>query len=65
MMAGRPSVGSVDEYIAGFPPATARMLQDLRTLISLGVGLVLRDPGDDEEPAGLAGRQPPVLLKCW
>jgi len=33
MMAGRPSVGSVDEYIAGFPPATARMLQELRALI--------------------------------
>ncbi|GEM_PF-262143 len=33
MMAGKPGAGSIDEYIAGFPPATARMLQDLRTLI--------------------------------
>lgn len=32
-MAGKPGAGSIDEYIAGFPPATARMLQELRALI--------------------------------
>jgi uncharacterized protein YdhG (YjbR/CyaY superfamily) len=33
MMAGRPSAGSVDEYIAGFPPATAGLLREVRALI--------------------------------
>jgi uncharacterized protein YdhG (YjbR/CyaY superfamily) len=30
----RPSAGSIDEYIAGFPPETQRRLQEVRALIA-------------------------------
>jgi uncharacterized protein YdhG (YjbR/CyaY superfamily) len=33
-MADRPTVASVDDYIAGFPPATQEVLRDLRALIA-------------------------------
>jgi uncharacterized protein YdhG (YjbR/CyaY superfamily) len=32
-MANRPAAGSVDDYIAGFPPETQRVLEELRALI--------------------------------
>jgi uncharacterized protein YdhG (YjbR/CyaY superfamily) len=32
-MANRPTAGSVDEYIAAFPPETQRVLEQLRGLI--------------------------------
>jgi len=32
-MATRPIAGSIDEYIAGFPPVTQKMLKELRSLI--------------------------------
>jgi len=32
-MASRPTVGSIDEYIADFPPDTQKVLQALRALI--------------------------------
>lgn len=32
-MAERSSAGSIDEYIAGFPPDTQRALQEMRALI--------------------------------
>ena len=32
-MANRSSAGSVDEYIAGFPPETQRALEEVRALI--------------------------------
>lgn len=32
-MASRPTAGSIDEYIAGFPPATQQALEELRALI--------------------------------
>ena len=32
-VAERSSAGSIDEYIAGFPPDTQRALQEMRTLI--------------------------------
>jgi len=32
-MTNRPTAGSVDEYIAGFPPETRRVLEELRALI--------------------------------
>jgi uncharacterized protein YdhG (YjbR/CyaY superfamily) len=32
-MANRPTAGSIDEYIAGFPPETQDVLQELRALI--------------------------------
>lgn len=33
MMASRPTAGSIDEYIAGFPPETKQALEELRALI--------------------------------
>jgi uncharacterized protein YdhG (YjbR/CyaY superfamily) len=33
MMASRSSASSIDEYIAGFPPETQRVLEELRALI--------------------------------
>jgi uncharacterized protein YdhG (YjbR/CyaY superfamily) len=33
MMANRPTAGSIDEYIAGFPPETQQALEELRALI--------------------------------
>lgn len=32
-MASRSTAGSIDEYIAGFPPATQKVLEELRALI--------------------------------
>ena len=32
-MASRPTAGSIDEYIAGFAPATQQALEELRALI--------------------------------
>lgn len=32
-MSGRPTAGSIDEYIAGFPPATRAVLEEVRALI--------------------------------
>src|ERR1035437_2193659 len=32
-MANRPTASSVDEYIAGFPPETRKVLEELRALI--------------------------------
>ena len=32
-MATRATAGSIDEYIAGFPPATQKVLQEVRALI--------------------------------
>ncbi len=32
-MTKRSTAGSIDEYIAGFPPATQKVLQELRALI--------------------------------
>jgi len=32
-MTNRSTAGSIDEYIAGFPPATQEVLQELRALI--------------------------------
>ena len=32
-MSNKTAAGSVDEYIAGFPPETRRVLQELRTLV--------------------------------
>jgi uncharacterized protein YdhG (YjbR/CyaY superfamily) len=33
MMANRPTAGSIDEYIAGFPPEAQQALEELRALI--------------------------------
>lgn len=32
-MADRPIAGSIDDYIAGFPPETRTMLQEMRSII--------------------------------
>jgi uncharacterized protein YdhG (YjbR/CyaY superfamily) len=32
-MTGRATAGSIDEYIAGFPPGTQKVLEELRALI--------------------------------
>jgi len=32
-MANRPIAGSIDEYIAGFPPRTQKVLEEVRALI--------------------------------
>jgi uncharacterized protein YdhG (YjbR/CyaY superfamily) len=32
-MPGRPTAESIDEYIAGFPPATQTVLEELRALV--------------------------------
>jgi uncharacterized protein YdhG (YjbR/CyaY superfamily) len=32
-MSGRPTGGSIDDYIAGFPPRTQQALQEMRRLI--------------------------------
>jgi uncharacterized protein YdhG (YjbR/CyaY superfamily) len=32
-MANRPTAGTIDEYIAAFPPATRQVLEELRALI--------------------------------
>jgi uncharacterized protein YdhG (YjbR/CyaY superfamily) len=32
-MSGRPAAGSIDEYIAGFPPETRGVLEELRAVI--------------------------------
>ena len=32
-MANRPTANSIDEYIAGFPPETQKVLEELRVLI--------------------------------
>lgn len=33
MTPGRPTAGSVDEYIAGFPPDVRRVLEEVRALV--------------------------------
>ena len=32
-MPSRPTAGSIDEYIAGFPPETRKVLEEMRALI--------------------------------
>jgi uncharacterized protein YdhG (YjbR/CyaY superfamily) len=36
-MASAPALTSVDEYLAGFPPGTRRMLEELRAIINEAV----------------------------